>query len=290
MNDQPDVTANSQLGGRSSGAVTVIKAGQLSRDYWNDMWQQRELLYFLVLRDLLVRYRQTIVGVAWVVMRPLLTLIIFSIVFGKLAGLPSGGAPYSLLVFAGMLPWFFFSTAVSDCTTSLASNGALISKIYFPRLIVPITSTTVCLVDYLVSCILIVFVMVWYGVAPTWRLLAWPLLTLWVAGFAFGLGIWCASLTIRFRDLRMLIPFLLQLGIYASPVGYSATIVPENWRFLYSLNPMVGIIDGYRWALLGNDFQAYLPGVAMSLVLTIVTIITGIRYFRRNEKSMVDFL
>jgi len=254
------------------------------------MWRQRELLYFLTWRDLLVRYKQTVVGTTWVLIRPLLTLMIFSVVFGRLAGLPSNGAPYTLLVFAGMLPWFFFSTAVSDCTTSLSSNGALVGKIYFPRLIVPLNSLLVCLVDYLVSCILIVFVMTWTGTMPSLRLLIWPFLTLWVAVLALGIGIWSAALTVRYRDLRHLIPFLLQLGIYVSPVGYSATIIPERWRFLYSLNPMVGIIDGYRWSLLGNEFVAYLPGVGLSALMTLVMIVTGIIYFRKCEKTFVDFL
>ncbi|QPK64930.1 ABC transporter permease [Methylomonas sp. LL1] len=270
--------------------LTVIEAGRAAQDYWKNIWRQRELLYFLIWRDLLVRYKQTVVGTAWVLIRPLLTLMIFSVVFGRLAGLPSNGAPYTLLVFAGMLPWFFFATAVSDCTSSLSSNGALVGKIYFPRLIIPMNSVLVCLVDYLVSCLLIVGVMVWTGTTPTLRLLALPLLTLWICGLSFGIGIWCAALTVRYRDLRHLVPFLLQLGIYVSPVGYSATIVPERWRFEYSLNPMVGIIDGYRWSLLGNDFVAYLPGVGISALMTLVMIITGIFYFRRCEKTFVDFL
>ncbi len=254
------------------------------------MWQQRELLYFLIWRDLLVRYKQTIVGTAWVIIRPLLTLMIFSLVFGRLARLPSDGAPYTLLVFAGMLPWFLFATAVSDCTNSLNSNGALVGKIYFPRLIIPLNSVMVCMVDYLVSCSLIVFVMVWTGTVPTLRLLILPFLTLWVAGLSFGIGIWCSALTVRYRDLRHLVPFLLQLGIYVSPVGYSATVIPERWRFEYSLNPMVGIIDGYRWSLLGNEFVAYMPGVALSALMTLVMIVTGVFYFRKCEKTFVDFL
>lgn len=270
--------------------VTVIQAGQASLDYWKDMWNARELLYFLTWRDLLVRYKQTFVGTTWVLIRPLLTLMIFSIVFGRLAGLPSNGAPYSLLVFAGMLPWFFFATAVSDCTMSLSTNGALVGKIYFPRLIAPFSSILVCLVDYLVSCVLIVFVMIWTGTMPSLRLLLLPVLTLWVASLAMGIGIWCAALTVRYRDFRHLVPFLLQLGIYVSPVGYSATIVPERWRFAYSLNPMVGIIDGYRWALLGNEFMAYLPGVLLSALMTVIMTVTGIFYFRSCEKTFVDFL
>ena len=269
---------------------TLIQAGQVSRDYWRDMWSQRQLLYFLTWRDLLVRYKQTFVGTTWVIIRPLLTLVIFSVVFGRLAGLPSYGAPYSLMVFAGMLPWFFFATAVSEATNSLSSNGALVAKIYFPLLIIPLSSVLVSLVDYLISCLLIIAIMVWTGTAPTLRLLVFPLLTLWVVGLALAVGIWAAAMTVRYRDLRHLIPFLLQLGIYVSPVGYTASIVPERWRLLYSLNPMVGIIDGYRWALLGNEFTAFLPGVLFSSLVTVLFLIFGIAYFRKVERTFVDFL
>lgn len=274
----------------SRGEVTLIKSGQAAKDYWKDIWNKRELLYFLVWRDILVRYKQTLVGTAWVLIRPLLTLAIFSLVFGRLAGLSSNGAPYSLLVFAGLLPWLFFSSAVSDCTNSLSSNGGLVSKVYFPRLIIPLNSVIVCMVDYLVSCLLIVLIMMLTGTEPTLRLLALPLLTLWVASLAFGLGIWCAALTVRYRDIRHLVPFILQLGVYVSPVGYSATLVPEKWRALYSLNPMVGIIDGFRWATLGKEFNAYMPGVFFAVAMTGILLITGIIYFRKCEKTFVDFL
>ena len=194
------------------------------------------------------------------------------------------------MVFAGMLPWFFFATAVSEATNSLSSNGALVAKIYFPRLIIPLSSVLVSLVDYLISCLLIIAIMVWTGTAPTLRLLVFPLLTLWVVGLALAVGIWAAAMTVRYRDLRHLIPFLLQLGIYVSPVGYTASIVPERWRLLYSLNPMVGIIDGYRWALLGNEFTAFLPGVLFSSLVTVLFLIFGIAYFRKVERTFVDFL
>jgi lipopolysaccharide transport system permease protein len=267
-----------------------ISADQKALNYWGDLWNQRQLLIFLVWRDLLVRYRQTIVGIAWVVLRPMLTMIIFSLVFGKLAGLSAGDKPYPLLVFAGMLPWFLFATAVSECTNSLSTNGALVGKIYFPRLIIPLSTITVSLVDYFVSCILIVGVMLWYSIAPSWRLLALPVLTFWVVSLAFGVGVWFAALTVRYRDLRHLVPFILQLGIYISPVGYSATLVPEKWLPLYSLNPMVGIINGYRWALLGNDINAYIPGVTLSFSITLIMVWTGILYFKKCEKTFVDFL
>lgn len=269
---------------------TVIQAGQSSRDYWRDIWRQRELLYFLSWRDLLVRYKQTVVGTAWVLIRPLLTLIIFTVLFGRWARMPSGGAPYPLLVFAGMLPWFYFSTTVSDCSGSVLNNSALVGKVYFPRLIAPLSALVVCTVDYLVSCALIVVVVIWTGTPPSVNILVLPLLTVWTAALGFGFGVWVAALNVRYRDLRHLVPFLLQLGIYISPVGYSATIVPPHYRLLYSVNPLVGIIDGFRWAILGGRFDAYAPGIAISVGLTILLLVTGIAHFRRVEKSFVDYL
>lgn len=269
---------------------TVIQAGQSSRDYWRDIWRQRELLYFLSWRDLIVRYKQTVVGTAWVLIRPLLTLVIFTMLFGRWARMPSGGAPYPLLVFAGMLPWFYFSTTVSDCSSSVLSNSGLVGKIYFPRLIAPLSTLAVCTVDYLVSCALIILVVIWTGTPPSIGILALPLLTLWTAALGFGFGVWAAALNVRYRDLRHLIPFLLQLGIYISPVGYSAAIVPPHYRLLYSINPLVGIIDGFRWAILGGHFDAYLPGIAISIGLTALMLVTGIAHFRRVEKSFVDYL
>lgn len=270
--------------------TVIIEAGRASRDYWRNLWQQRELLYFLAWRDLLVRYKQTVVGATWVLIRPILTLLIFSVVFGKWAALPSGGLPYPLLVFSGMLPWFFFAQSVSDCSNSLLSNSALVGKVYFPRLIVPLTSLLVCAVDYAVSCLLIIVLVAWTGVMPDWRILALPLLTLWVAALALGLGLWGAALTVKYRDFKHLIPFMLQLGIYISPVGYTAGIVPERWRLLYSMNPLVGIIDGFRWAILGKEFEAFTPGVLISLAFTGIVLVSGVVYFRRVEKTLVDFL
>jgi lipopolysaccharide transport system permease protein len=270
--------------------TVVIEAGRANREYWRDIWRQRELLFFLVWRDLLVRYKQTVVGVAWVILRPLLTLMIFSLVFGKWASLPSGGVPYPLLVFSGMLPWFFFSSAISECSNSVLANGSLVGKIYFPRLIVPLSTIVVNLVDYAVSCLLIILIIAWTGVYPSWQILMLPLLTLWVCALALGLGIWGAALNVRYRDLRFVIPFILQLGIYISPVGYSATIVPEKWRLIYSMNPMVGIIDGFRWAILGTKSEAYMTGIYISLLITLFLLISGIAYFRHAETKFVDYL
>lgn len=270
--------------------TTVIVSGILDKTYWRDMWYARELLFFLVWRDLLVRYKQTVLGVSWVLIRPLLTLVIFSFVFGRLAGMSSNGLPYPLMVFSGILPWFLFSTTVSDCMLCLVANGGLIGKIYFPRMTIPLNALIVNLVDYLVSCLLIVVVMVWCQVMPSIKLLLLPVLTLWVAALAFGLGVWLAALTIRYRDLRHLIPFVLQLGIYVSPIGYTATVIPQRWQMIYSLNPLVGIVGGYRWALMGDEFMANMPSVYLSIGLTVLILVSGIRYFRRRERSFVDYL
>lgn len=272
--------------------TTVIEAGQSSHHYWRDLWRQRELLYYLAWRDLIVRYKQTVVGILWVLLRPLLTLIIFSLVFGKWAALSSSskGLPYPLLVFAGLLPWNFFSSVVSDCSNSVLGNGSLIGKVYFPRLIIPFSALMVCFVDFMVSCLLIIVIGMWTGTMPDIRILLLPILTLWVGALGLGIGVWGAALNVRYRDIRHLIPFLLQLGLFASPVGYSTTIVPARWQFLYSINPMVGIIDSFRWAILGKRFDAYLPGLTLSIMITIIVLTTGIMYFRKSENKFVDYI
>jgi lipopolysaccharide transport system permease protein len=271
-------------------ATTVIEAGQWEKNYWRDVWAKRELLYFLTWRDVIVKYKQTIIGVLWVLLRPLFTLLIFTLVFGKIAKLPSSNVPYPLLVFSGLMPWLFFAAAVNEISNSVHGNAALVGKVYFPRIIVTVGALGVCLVDYLVSCLLIVVVMLWTGVTPDWRILLLPVLTVWVAAFAYGLGLCGAALNVRYRDFRHLIPFLLQLGVYVSPVGYSAGLIPEKWRWLYSLNPMTGIIDGFRWAMLGEKFEVYVPGMLFSIAITLAILFTGIAYFRSVEKRFVDFL
>lgn len=270
--------------------VTLLANGRAAKDYWSDFFKHRELLYFLAWRDILVRYKQTLVGAGWVLIRPLLTMLVFTVVFGRIAGLSSGGLPYSLVVFAGMLPWYFFSNALTDCSNSLVTNSQLLSKVYFPRLIVPCSTLLVSLVDFFISGILLVGMMLWYNHFPDWRILFLPLFTALAAMFSFGLGLWAAALNVRYRDFRHLIPFLLQLGIYVSPVGYSSTLIPEKWRLLYSLNPLVGIIDGFRWCILGSDIQIFWPSVLISAAIGLVLLITGVRYFRRAEASFADVI
>lgn len=274
----------------SSQQVIVISNGMTSKGYWQDFWRHREMLLFLAWRDILVRYKQTIVGASWVIIRPLLTMLVFTLVFGRIANLPSNGVPYPLLVFAGMLPWFFFSSALTECSNSLVGNSNLLSKVYFPRLIVPASTLLVCVVDYLISCLLLFVMLVWYSHWPDWRILFLPLFSLFAAIIAFGLGLWAAALNVRYRDFRHLIPFLLQLGIYVSPVGYATTLIPEKWRFLYSLNPLVGVIDGFRWSLLGQESHIYWPSMLISLVGSILVLITGLRYFRKSEAGFADVI
>lgn len=267
-----------------------ILPGVAQRDYWRDLWAKRELIYFLAWRDVIVKYKQTIVGILWVLIRPVFTLMVFTLVFGKIAALPSSNVPYPLLVFSGLMPWLFFAASVSEVSNSVQTNAALVGKIYFPRLIITIAVLLVCFVDYAVSCLLIVGVALWTGVPPDWRILYLPVLTLWVAALGYGVGLCGAALNVRYRDFRHLIPFALQLGVYVSPVAYSAHLVPEKWRWLYSLNPMTGIIDGFRWAILGQRFDVYVPGMVFSIAATIVILALGLYWFRRVERQFVDFL
>ena len=268
----------------------VIRQGIGERHYWRDLWAKRELIYFLAWRDVIVKYKQTMVGILWVLIRPIFTLMVFTLVFGRIAALPSSNVPYPLLVFSGLMPWLFFAAAVTEVSSSIQSNAALVGKIYFPRLIITISVLMVCLVDYAVSCLLIVVVALWTGYPPDWRILYLPVLTLWVAALAYGLGLCGAALNVRYRDFRHLIPFALQLGVYVSPVGYSANLVPVKWRWVYSLNPMTGIIDGFRWAILGERFDVYIPGMIFSIVATVVILLVGLYWFRHVERQFVDFL
>ena len=268
----------------------IIEAGRTERHYWNDLWRYRELFLFLVWRDLLVRYKQTVIGIAWALLRPFLTMVVFTLVFGQLAKLPSDGAPYPILVFAALLPWQFFSNAFTDAGNSLVSNSSMISKVYFPRLIVPASAVIVGFVDFLISSVILAGLMIRYGFAPDWRILTLPIFIFIAFVAAMGAGLWFAALNVKYRDFRYIIPFIVQLGLYISPVGFSSNIVPEQWRLLYSLNPMVGVIDGFRWAILGGNTSLYWPGLLLSLFLVLVILITGIYYFRKTEKTFADVI
>jgi len=269
----------------------IIEAGHTERHYWQDLWRYRELFYFLAWRDILVRYKQPVIGVLWALIRPLLTMLVFTVVFGKLAKLPAdAGAPYAIMVFAAMLPWQFFATAFAEAGNSLISNSAMISKVYFPRLVIPTSAVIVSLVDFLISFAILVALMAWYQFVPDIRILMLPIFMLIAFAASLGAGLWIASLNVRYRDFRYIIPFVVQMGLYISPVGFSSSIVPESWRLLYSINPMVGVIDGFRWAIIGGNYQIYWPGFALSLVVVAILLIGGIYYFRKTEKTFADVI
>jgi lipopolysaccharide transport system permease protein len=268
----------------------VIEAGRTEKQYWRDLWRYRELFYFLSWRDLLVRYKQTIVGVAWSVVRPLLTMLILTFAFGKIAKMPSGGVPYPLFVFCGILPWQFFSGALSESGNSLVANSNLISKVYFPRLVIPASSVITTFVDFLVSALFLIVLLVWYHFLPSANWICLAFFVLLAIAASFGAGVWIAALMVKFRDFKFIVPFVVQFGLYASPVGYISSKVPDKFRLVYSLNPMVGVIDGFRWAILGGEHKLYLPGIAASVIGTVLVMITGIWYFRRTERSFADVI
>jgi lipopolysaccharide transport system permease protein len=280
----------------SSGEINpkqelIIEAGRVEQQYWKDLWRYRELFYFLAWRDILVRYKQTAIGMAWALIRPFLTMVVFTIVFGQLAKLPTeGSAPYPILVFAAMLPWQFFANSLSECSNSLISNANLLSKVYFPRLVVPTSAVVVSFVDFLISGMILLGLMAWYNFIPSWRILTLPLFIGVAFAAAMGVGLWLASLNVQYRDFRYIVPFIVQLGLYISPVGYSSTIVPEKWRLLYSCNPMVGVIDGFRWAIIGGESRLYLPGFVLSLGLVVLLFFSGVWYFRKMERTFADVI
>ncbi|AFY95610.1 ABC transporter permease [Chamaesiphon minutus] len=268
----------------------IIEAGRSEKQYWQDIWRYRDLFYFLAWRDILVRYKQTEIGIAWALIRPFLTMIVFTVVFGNLAKLPSAGVPYPILVFSAMLPWQFFANSLSECSNSLIANSNLISKVYFPRLIVPISAVVVSFVDFMISGIILLGLMAWYSYIPTWRILLLPLFIALAAAASIGAGLWLASLTVKYRDFRYIVPFIVQFGLYISPVGFSSSIVPAEWRFVYGLNPMVGVIDGFRWSILGNESKLDWQSFGLSVLLVIFILVTGIAHFRKMERTFADVI
>jgi len=274
----------------SASHELIITAGRTEQQYWQDLWRYRELFYFLAWRDILVRYKQTAIGMAWALVRPFLTMVVFTVVFGKLAKLPSDGAPYPILVFAAMLPWQFFASALAECSNSLIGNANLLSKVYFPRLIIPTSAVMVSFVDFLVSGMILLGLMAWYNFVPTWRVLLLPLFVTIAFAAAMGGGLWLAALNVKYRDFRYIVPFIVQFGLYISPVGFSSSIVPPEWRLVYSLNPMVGVIDGFRWAILGGETALYVPGFVLSLALVLGLLVSGIAYFRQVERTFADVI
>jgi homopolymeric O-antigen transport system permease protein len=269
----------------------VLEPGRADKRYWHDLWTYRELFAILAWRDVVVRYKQTVIGVAWAMVRPFLAMVVFTVVFGHLAKLPSvGGAPYPVMVFAGMLPWFLFSTVLTEASSSLIGNANLVSKVYFPRLIIPASSAVVALVDFAVNLALLAGIMLWYGYAPGWQILALPGFVVLAMLASLGPAFLVTALNVKFRDFRYIVPFIVQFGLYVSPVGFSSGTVPSQWRFWYSLNPVVGVIDGFRWCILGGKSPLYLPGFIMSLGVMALFFWLGIIYFRRTEKSFADII
>lgn len=269
----------------------VLEANRIEKQYWKDLWRYRELFGILAWRDITVRYKQTIIGIAWALIRPFLTMIVFTIIFGKLAKLPSQAeAPYAVLVFAGMLPWQFFSTALSSCSDSLISNANLLTKVYFPRLIVPASAVITSFVDFLISFAILAGLMFWYQWWPTWRMLTLPLWIMVAFAASLGTGLWMASLNVQYRDFRYVVPFIVQLGLYISPVGFSSEIVPTRWQTIYSLNPMVAVIEGFRWAIIGRGTMINPLGFWVSVVITAILLISGLHQFRQMEKKFADVI
>ena len=277
--------------GERSLPMQIIESGRVEKNYWQDLWRYRELFEVLAWRDVAVRYKQTIIGIAWALLRPVLTMLVFTVIFSRLAKLPSeGNAPYPLMVMAGMLPWTFFSTALSDASNSLISNAGLIGKIYFPRLIIPTATVVVAFVDLLISFAILCVMMVWYQFWPSWRILLLPFFVLLAFLASLGPGLWVTSLNVKYRDFRYVMPFALQLGLYISPVGFSSSVVPEKWRLLYSLNPVVGVIDGFRWCILGTASRIYWTGLGVGMVVIASLLLLGIRQFRQMEKTFADLI
>lgn len=270
----------------------IIEPGRTEKNYWKDLWRYRELFYILAWRDVKVRYKQTVIGVLWSILRPLLTMIVFTIIFSKIAKLPTQGiAPYAILVYAAMLPWQFFSTALTESSNSLVSNSNLISKVYFPRMIVPASAVISSFVDFLISFVIMFFLMGYYQYMPPIQILALPLMLIFVFLVSFSFGLYLTAINVKYRDFRYIIPFIVQFGLYVSPVGFSSSVIPEKWRLLYNLNPMVGVIDGFRWCIIGGEFTKELMlSMGMSLAFTLIVLFFAIRYFRKVEKTFADII
>lgn len=271
--------------------MTVLEAGRGEKNYWRDLWHYRELFAILAWRDVSVRYKQTVIGLAWALIRPVLTMVVFTIIFGHIAKLPSEeGVPYSILVFTGMLPWFLFSSILSSASDSLVGNSNLISKVYFPRLVIPAAAAVVALVDFAINIAMLAVMMVWFNFTPGWQIIFLPAFIILAVLAGLGPALWITSLNVKYRDFRFLVPFVVQFGLYISPVGFSSSVVPEQYRLLYSVNPVVGIVDGFRWCLLGGDREFYWAGFSISLAVVLFFLWYGVRYFRSSERKFADLV
>lgn len=269
----------------------IIEAGRTEKNYWKDLWRYKELFYILSWRDIKVRYKQTVIGALWSIVRPLLTMIIFTIIFSKVAKMSAGmNVPYAIMVYAAMLPWVFFSTALGEASNSLIGNANLISKVYFPRLIIPASSVITSLVDFGISFALMIGLYAWYRFVPSWQILLLPVFLLFAFVASMGAGLYVTALNVKYRDFRYIIPFIVQFGLYVSPVGFNSNVIPEKWKYVYALNPMVGVIDGFRWCLLRGEQKIDLNTMLISLGVSLFLLWLGIRQFRKMEKSFADLI
>jgi lipopolysaccharide transport system permease protein len=293
--DTPAGETSAPAESRAGEFDLTLEAGRAEKHYWLDLWRYRELFIILALRDISVRYKQTVIGAAWALIQPALNMMIMTIIFGRVAGLHSeGSAPYAIMVFAAMLPWMFFSSSLSSASQSLVGNANLISKVYFPRLIVPVSSIVTAFADFLISFSLLIALMIWYRFAPAWNMLALPAFTAIAFLAALGPGLFITALNVKYRDFRYVIPFVIQFGLYVTPVGFSSTVIREKFGetlfLLYSLNPMVGVIDGFRWCILGKNSPIDIPSLLLSLLVVGLFLLFGIWYFRRTEKGFADII
>jgi lipopolysaccharide transport system permease protein len=271
--------------------ILILEPGRTEKNYWADLWRYRELFLILAWRDISVRYKQTIIGILWAIIRPFLTMVVFTVIFGRIAKLPSdGSAPYALLVFAAMLPWTLFSNALTESSNSLISNTNLIGKVYFPRMIIPAATLVTAFIDFLISFIILIGMMLYYQFAPCLQMLLLPFFIILALLGSLGPGLWITALNVKYRDFRYIIPFVAQFGLYVSPVGFSSKVIPEQWRLFYSLNPIVGVIDGFRWCILGSNSSIYMPGFLLSLAITAFFLYLGVTRFRKMEKTFADLI
>lgn len=275
---------------KTSEKILIIEPGKTFSNISHELWQYRELFFFLAWRDVIVRYKQTIIGFAWNFIRPLSTILVFTVIFGKIAKLSSGSIPYPLLVCAGTLPWQFFANALGASGDSIVGQAGLISKIYFPRLILPTSKLVLSFIDFSISFVILIGLMLFYHFIPSWRILTLPFFLFLAAITALGIGLWFSSLNVKYRDFAHILPFIIQFGLYISPVGFSSTIVPEKFRLLYSLNPLVGVIDGFRWAILGQNAHLYLPGFILSIIIALLLLISGLVFFQKTERAFADYI
>lgn len=269
--------------------MIIIEAGKAEKNYWADIWHYRELFFILAWRDIKVRYKQTVIGASWSIIRPLLTMVVFTIIFSKVAKLQNvADVPYAILVYVAMLPWQFFASGISESSSSLIGNANLITKVYFPRMIIPFSSVVVSFIDFLISGTVLIILFIYYQYVPGWQIVFLPVFMIMNFLFTLGIGLLLCTLNVKYRDFRYIIPFIIQFGLYISPVGFDSNVVPNKWRWLYDLNPMVGIIDGFRWSMLNASVPLNFTSLYSSLALTVLFLIVGLRLFRKFERKMAD--